>query len=379
VHAKPPRALAAKYQELAARYKELDRFFHALADGGFGSGFVVVRPKTGTAGASRTFVVTNLHVLGLATEASVSFEGSPQTLAASLLDADPTYDLAILGFDSPGLTVPGGLELDLSAARDQQPVVASGYPGIDGEPSYQVTRGYVSNERFRLSDGGRDQIYVQHTAPIDPGSSGGPLTTEDGKLLGVNTLKIRRRENVGLAIPSPVVAAALDRALKQSADSTSPAIESSRAACEELAASLARGEDGLASAERAIGAEMVARDGFASLEKLPHDEQDWSLRFAEDPTGVFVYAIALRLIGSAKASNAKAPEQSCTPLDAAAGRTTASFRVKLGAGERTWKFEWEQLRWKLVEGSLAGGSAGEAFLRGIGAKTPKKKWKPSLR
>jgi hypothetical protein len=53
--------------------------------------------------------------------------------------------------------------------------------------------------------------------------------------------------------------------------------------------------------------------------------------------------------------------------------------VTLGARERTWTFAWEQRRWKLVEGALTGGTAGEEFLRGIGAKTPKRKWKPSLR
>ncbi|HEX6766397.1 MAG TPA: serine protease [Polyangiaceae bacterium] len=373
---KPPAPLAAKYTELGRRYKELERLFIALADGGFGSGFVV-RHGSG-ANASRLFVVTNLHVLGLSSQASIAFDGSPETFDATLLYADPSYDLAILGFAAPvAPEVSTGIELELSAAKDQQPVVASGYPGIDGEPSYQVTRGYVSNERFRFGEGARERTYVQHTAPIDPGSSGGPLTTEEGKLLGVNTLKVLRRENVGLAIPSQVVASALRGALEQSSDASPPPLESSRAACEELGASLAQGEEGLTDSERAIGAEMVARDGFSSLEKLPRDEQDWSLRFVEDPTGVFVYAIALRLMGSAPASASKPLQHSCTPI-AGTERSAASYRVKIGDTERVFRFAWEQRRWKLVDGSLSAGAAGESFLRGIGAKTPNKKWKPAL-
>ena len=95
-----------------------------------------------------------------------------------------------------------GFALAATPAKDQQTVVATGFPGIIGKPSYQTTKGYVSNESFLLDDGTRPLMYVQHTAPIDPGSSGGPLTDESGKVLGVNTLKITGREAVGLAVQS---------------------------------------------------------------------------------------------------------------------------------------------------------------------------------
>jgi serine protease Do len=384
VRVKPPAALAARYRELAKRYTDLEKFFLAVADGAFGSGFVVVRREVpGAPGAPslRPFVVTNLHVLELSASASISFEGSSEAHPASVVYVDPSYDLAVLAFDAPGAPVVSeGLEIELSPAKDQEPVVASGYPGIGNEPSYQVTRGYVSNERFRMTEGGREQIYVQHTAPIDPGSSGGPLTTEQGKLLGVNTLKVRRRENVGLAIPSAVVAEALDRAVALPlTDSPPTASESSLSACETLAKSLARGEEGLSLAERSIGAEMVARDGFASLGSLPRDGADWGGLFVENPTAVFVYAIALRLMGTAAGSGSNGSVSPCVLKNGAAAPRTASFGVRLKGGERTWTFAWEQRRWKLVEGSLTGPAAGETFLRGIGAKGQRKKWKPSLR
>ena len=44
----------------------------------------------------------------------------------------------------------GGFAIEQAPVHDQDAVVASGYPGIAGDPSYQVTRGYVSNRSVLL-------------------------------------------------------------------------------------------------------------------------------------------------------------------------------------------------------------------------------------
>lgn len=391
IRVKPPVELASKYVELAGQYKRLKPLFQAAAEGGFGSGFLVVRRERSDAGqvaTVRRFIVTNRHVVDLATQVSVSFEGSPTSFEAPVVYIDPSYDLAVIslgrvdGSANVASLAEAGFDFEASPAKDQQPVVASGYPGIGRAPSYQVTRGYVSNERFEVTEGGQTQLYVQHTAPIDPGSSGGPLMTAEGKVLGVNTLKVRRRENVGLAVPAAVAAAAVARAaLVAEAEAPPTSADAARLACDELVQALARGEPALGVVERAIGGAMVARDGFASLDELPRDGEDWVQAFIEAPSQVFLHAIALRLLSAMpSASDASGAASTCVPAVPVPEASTVSFNVRTRQGERAWTFGWEQRRWKLLRGTLSRARAGESFFRAAGGPSgPRKKWTPSLR
>jgi serine protease Do len=382
VRVKPPSEIAAKYAELATREPRLKPFFQAAAEGGFGSGFLLVRRErsSGSTPAVRRFIVTNWHVADLATRVAISFDGSTSTIEVPVVYVDPVYDLAVLSLDhatgdaSAMSSIPAeGFDFAPVPAKDQEPVVASGYPPIGTAPSYQVTRGYVSNERFELEDGGHKQLYVQHTAPIDPGSSGGPLTTPDGKLLGVNTMKVRRRENVGLAVPASVVAEAVKRAVLVTDVDRRPGSSEARAACNELVAALARGQDELATVERAIGAPMLAREGFSSLDGLPQGDVTWAQAFVDAPTQVLLHATALRLIGEL----APAGAPTCEPVSSTES-DTPSFKVRTRSGDRAWTFGWEQRRWKLVGGSLTPPRYKQSFFRD-GSATPRKKWTPSFK
>lgn len=389
VRVKPPDEIVAKFTELANHVKRLKPWSVAAASGGFGSGFVLVRRGRDEAGHASTvdkFVVTNLHVMGLATHAAISFEGSKGAIDAPVVYVDPAYDLAVLSLDRAAgdaatlaLVPAEGFDLQARPAKDQDPVVASGYPAVGDDPSYQVTRGYVSNERFEVTEGGRSQAYVQHTAPIDPGSSGGPLTTPEGKLLGVNTLKVRRRENVGLAIPAAAVAQAVGLAATVRGGEGAPSHGSAREACDALLAALARGQDDLGEVERAITAAMVAREGLSSLDDLPRGDADWAQAFLEAPTEVFLHAIALRILSEVAAAKGATPE-GCVPTASGDSTLAPSFQVRTRAGKRTWTFCWEQERWKLTDGALS--SAGERpslFQENTGSNGARKKWTPSLK
>jgi len=271
-----------------------------------------------------------------------------------------------------------GFALADTAAHDQDLVVASGYPGIDGRPSYQVTRGFVSNERFELDDEGGEELYIQHTAPIDSGSSGGPLMTPDGKVLGVNTLKIRHRENVGLAVPASVVARVLaDVAQRAFHPTTSAPHEQAQAACEALLQQLRNDSAPLSAIARSLGAELVAEHGLSSPPSLP-DHGDWPGRFVDDPIEVFARAIALRLAdkGSPKRSGESAA--GCTPDASDGAASPIAFKAQLNGVSRRLGFAFEQGRWKLTRGSL-GPNRGRSFLDGLESPRPAKKWKPSLR
>jgi serine protease Do len=72
-----------------------------------------------------------------------------------------------------------------------------------GSPSglaYTVTSGIFSGERH---DGALRLL--QTDAPINPGNSGGPLITEDGQVIGINTMVLRGTQGIGFAIPIEAV------------------------------------------------------------------------------------------------------------------------------------------------------------------------------
>ncbi len=190
----------------------------------FGSGFVVRwRDASGQVEAR---IVTNNHVMNGAFEAEIT-PGDPRlakpadagsdrtaTWSATLVQSNPHDDVAVLRLDADAQPVfAEGFALRLAPAREEESVAAAGFPGIGARPSFQVTKGTVSNARFSTnsSEANALDVYVQHTAAIDPGNSGGPLLDARGRLLGMNTFKLVGRENVGLAIPTWRIQEALAR------------------------------------------------------------------------------------------------------------------------------------------------------------------------
>ena len=102
---------------------------------------------------------------------------------------------------------------DSDELKKGQMVIAVGNP--DGYEYYgSVTFGVISGpERYVSTDTDGDNTtdfsaeYIQHDVAINPGNSGGGLFTLDGKLVGINTLKLvdESIDNIGFAIPSNVV------------------------------------------------------------------------------------------------------------------------------------------------------------------------------
>lgn len=170
-----------------------------------GTGFVVVTD------GEQPFIVTNRHVVEAAGSVQLA-NGQGQLLGkADVVYIDARYDLAVLA--PTGSEIPKeGFALDFDTPADEKPIVTYGFPALGNRPSYQATRGYVSNHHFLYSEGNAELPHIQHSAPIDPGSSGGPLVNERGAVVGVNRLKVVGRDGVGLAIPAAEAVEVLRRA-----------------------------------------------------------------------------------------------------------------------------------------------------------------------
>jgi serine protease Do len=158
-----------------------------------GSGFII---------SADGMVVTNNHVVKSAKTLSVTLDDGT-VLPAKVIGTDPRTDIAVLKV-SAGHPLPF---IQLGNSRDVKPgewVVAMGNPfGLGGT----VTAGIVSAVSRDIGAGPYDQ-FIQVDAPINQGNSGGPLFTQDGKVIGMNTAILSPTGGsvgIGFAIPSDMI------------------------------------------------------------------------------------------------------------------------------------------------------------------------------
>ncbi|HSO00343.1 MAG TPA: trypsin-like peptidase domain-containing protein, partial [Candidatus Nanopelagicales bacterium] len=159
---------------------------------------------TGFSVTDRGWIVTNLHVVAGAPDIRVLTGDGKEHKASGVLDFDAEHDLALLHVDGLRAALPIG---DSEAVAIGEAVVAIGHPlGLEAT----VSNGIVSSVReFK-----QGQQVLQITAPIAPGSSGGPLINTRGQVIGVIQATIRGGQNLNLAVPSRYVVEMLGRAEK---------------------------------------------------------------------------------------------------------------------------------------------------------------------
>lgn len=150
-----------------------------------GSGFFIT---------SNGRVVTNQHVIASARNISVKLQSGAFYSMRGVLAVDCAADLAILDLAVTGVKFDYVALGDVSAVEVGDPVVTIGNP-LSLEAS--VSDGIVSGIRH-TSDG--NISYIQTTAPVSRGNSGGPLFNSLGEAIGIITFKFAEGENLNFAV-----------------------------------------------------------------------------------------------------------------------------------------------------------------------------------
>jgi putative serine protease PepD len=162
--------------------------FTISTDYGLGSGWVVRADATGSD------LITNFHVVAEAVSAGtvvVDVRQLDRTMKGTIARIDRDDDLALVHVSSQFAP----LEVATLRPRLASTVMAVGSPlGLGGSVSIGVVSGFRSL-------GGSD--YLQFSAPISPGNSGGPVLDGQGHVVGIATAKLVGDgvEALGLAIP----------------------------------------------------------------------------------------------------------------------------------------------------------------------------------
>ena len=150
---------------------------------GFGSGFFV----------GDNLIATNYHVIEGAARGTAKLVGQFSTYTIEGVTAtDKTNDLALLKVTMSGINpLPLGNSSDVKIGET---VYVAGNPrGLEGT----FSNGIISSRRDPYA-----KERLQMTAPISPGSSGGPVLNSKGEVIGISFMTLVGGQNLNFAIPS---------------------------------------------------------------------------------------------------------------------------------------------------------------------------------
>lgn len=152
-----------------------------------GSGFFV----------TSNVVATNVHVIESASRGYAKIIGQRTKYdILGIVGIDASRDLVLLSLD--GTKAPSLSLGDSSKVAVGDDVYAFGNPqGLEGT----LSQGIISSIRKIGNDS-----FLQITAPISPGSSGGPIVNSEGKVVGVAVATLKGGQNLNFAIPSAFLA-----------------------------------------------------------------------------------------------------------------------------------------------------------------------------
>jgi len=222
-----------------------------------GSGFFVT--ETG-------IVATNAHVArGGGSLLALLPSGVQLQSKVVYIDADLDIALVKVAPPSPDFVFPHLSLADLSTVRQGDSVLAIGSPG--DAMLFSVTKGIVSAVGKFASAG--PGTWIQTDAPINPGNSGGPLLNSRGEVIGLNTLKLIKKNvtGIGFALSSADLLAVLRRFYPALAAPVVTTADSSSHPSDSPAGTNASSPDAALVSESAVSVPpaTVSPDGFGQL------------------------------------------------------------------------------------------------------------------
>ena len=155
-----------------------------------GSGFFI----------DKNTLVTNYHVIEGSDYLELKIAGDETIYkGAKVVEASPEYDLAIVQTkqDFSAFEI-----VDCSKVEVGAKIYTIGNPrGLEGTISDGILSGKRNNEGIE---------YLQITAPISPGNSGGPVLNDKGEVIGVATFAYKNSQNLNFAVPVSYIDKCID-------------------------------------------------------------------------------------------------------------------------------------------------------------------------
>ena len=158
------------------------------------------------------YILTNNHVVSSsssesnsyyqiseATKVTVTLFNDETEYEAKIVGQDEQTDLAVIKIEKSGLTK--------AEFADSDDVKVGEFAMAVGNPvnmTSTVTTGIISAVNRKITDSdGKTYTCIQTDAAINSGNSGGALVNSEGKVIGINTLKLSGTgiEGIGFAIP----------------------------------------------------------------------------------------------------------------------------------------------------------------------------------
>lgn len=147
--------------------------FEEVSQAGSGSGFII--DPSGLA-------VTNNHVVTGAASLEVNVSGKEDPVNAKILGVSECDDLAVIDLEGDGYPF---LEWYDGEINTGLAINVAGFPL--GEPEFTLVGGIVAKAKANgETQWSSVDSVIQHDADAQPGNSGGPIVTEDGKVVGIH-------------------------------------------------------------------------------------------------------------------------------------------------------------------------------------------------
>jgi serine protease Do len=356
-------------------YSDLADYLSGSSGKRFGSGYLHVAED------GNEYLLTNRHVLSGAASALVEQEQTDGSLTElkynSITAVDDALDLAIIRLSRSEPSA-SGLALSDIAPVDGTDVWSAGYPGLAGDPSWQFGKGTITNALARVEEliDPEKSTLIQHSAPVDPGNSGGPLLIEapseaGGYLVaGINTWKAFSRQAANFAVPSHTIGRFLEDTFSERSEEERAERLATRS--REFAELFSQNSDkeliaGIDKLARFISMEYVTKAGEEALVEVlrsaPRNIRSMVIQNIAEASPIEGFRLAIAYTIEQKFSGTAAfspPRTLPSSIPADSGDTLLTFISKNeGDVETVWKEEFGSWRIAALETSFEQDSSEE--------------------